>query len=325
MAGSVLLATTRGGAAASGTVRVATLGGGARSCSRSRGVTASSASLSSSRRLASESSRGLGATSTAVERASARSLKLAPAGGHPRSRGRLGLAQTRALPDDVDWSAVRTYIYATVVQFGLMVATLKALDFVFPKIAWQALSKVSLFGLDSSGWPQMAKNTVVFLFFLYMSFRSRIFSPLDNSRPTVRSETSEIQQRKRPSWMPPPIAFPFIWSTIGLLRAASSLVVWQAVGGKFLVFPLLAFLGHLCIGDTWNSINNVDKEYGVATLSMGLVLSSVYFADYAYFQASQKAGLILAPSCAWISVASFLVFSIWRMNLPRMALYPKKA
>ena len=57
---------------------------------------------------------------------------------------------------------------------------------------------------------------------------------------------------------------------------------------------------------------------------MAFVVTSVYCADYAYFQVSRKAGLILAPSCLWISIASFLVFSIWRMNLPRMALYPKK-
>jgi tryptophan-rich sensory protein len=233
--------------------------------------------------------------------------------------------RTAALPDDVDWLRVRRYALATLVQFGLIAATLKALDFVFPKISWKVLSQISLpFGLSTATWPVVAKNTAVFFFFLYMSFRSRVFSPLDNKRPTVSSESKEIQQRKRPNWMPPPLAFPFIWGTIGILRAASSLVVWKALGGKFLAWPFLVFLGHLCVGDTWNTINNVDKEYGVAALSMVFVVSSVYSAGYAYFQVSQKAGLILAPSCVWISIASFLVYSTWRMNLPRAPLYPKK-
>ncbi len=157
-----VLLTTRGGAVASTVRGVAhRSGSSARCCARSRVV-----SLSSSSRGA--RILGAGATSTGMERASARAVGLAPAGGRTATRSRLA---PKALPDDVDWSAVRTYIYATVVQFGLMVATLKALDFIFPRIAWDALSKVALFGMDSSGWPQVAKNTVVFLFFLYMSFR----------------------------------------------------------------------------------------------------------------------------------------------------------
>ena len=229
----------------------------------------------------------------------------------------------RGLPDDVDWGQVQGYLYATAVQFGLIVCALRALDFVFPKIAWDALSKVSLLGMDASGLPGKVKSATVFLFFLFMAFRSRIFSPLDNRRPTLSSETKEIEQRKRPKWMPPPLAFPIIWTTIGVLRATSSLIVWKAVGGKFLVAPIAVFLAHLCVGDTWNSINNVDKEYGVATLSMFFVVSSVYLADWAYFTVSRKAGLILAPSCVWISIASFLVYSIWKLN-DRQPLYPVK-
>ena len=131
-------------------------------------------------------------------------------GGRRRSRGERGGVAVRGLPDDVDWGAVRGYVYATVVQFGLILCALKALDFVFPKLAWDYLAKISFLG-DGTQLPGKAKSVAVFLFFLYMSFRSRIFSPLDNRRPTLSSEASEIQQRKRPNWMPPPLAFPIIW------------------------------------------------------------------------------------------------------------------
>ena len=166
----------------------------------------------------------------------------------------------RGLPDDVDWGQVQGYVYATVVQFGLIACTLRAFDFAFPKL-------LGVLGNVNSALPAKAEGVAVFLFFLFMAFRSRIFSPLDNRRPTLKGESKEIAERKRPGWMPPPIAFPIIWSTIGILRATSSLLVWKALGGKFLVWPLMVFLFHLCIGDTWNSINNVDKEYGVASES----------------------------------------------------------
>ena len=76
----------------------------------------------------------------------------------------------RGLPDDVDWGAVRGYVYATVVQFGLILCALKALDFVFPKLAWDYLAKISFLG-DGTQLPGKAKSVAVFLFFLYMSFR----------------------------------------------------------------------------------------------------------------------------------------------------------
>jgi len=236
---------------------------------------------------------------------------------------RASAVRPRGLPDDVDWGQAWGYIYATLVQFGLISCALKALDFVFCRLHWDALAKINLLGLGGAALPGRVKSTTVFLFFLFMAFRSRVFSPLDNSRPTLSSETKEIQERKRPSWCPPPIAFPIIWTTIGILRAASSLIVWNALGGKFLVGPIMIFLGHLCVGDTWNSINNVDKLYGVATLTMVFVVATVCLADYAYFTVSRKAGLVLAPSAVWIVTASFLVFSIWKLN-DRPPLYPVK-
>ena len=41
-------------------------------------------------------------------------------------------------------------------------------------------------------------------------------------------------------------------------------------------------------------------------LSMLFVVSSVYVSCYGYFQVSKQAGLVLLPSCIWISIASFL-------------------
>ena len=56
---------------------------------------------------------------------------------------------------------------------------------------------------------------------------------------------------------------------------------------------------------------------------MVFVVGSVYSACFSYWQVSQRAGMILAPSCVWISIASFLVFSIWTLN-DRQPLYPVK-
>ena len=81
--------------------------------------------------------------------------------------------------------------------------------------------------------------------------------------------------------MPPPLAFPIIWSTIGVLRAISSVMIYKATG-SFFALPILAFIGHLCIGDTWNTINNVEKLKGTSAASVIFVLASVYHAIFRY-------------------------------------------
>lgn len=54
----------------------------------------------------------------------------------------------------------------------------------------------------------------------------RIFSPLDASRPTIKGERRAMDDKRRPAWMPPPPVFPIVWSSIGLLRCISSVLVW---------------------------------------------------------------------------------------------------
>lgn len=214
----------------------------------------------------------------------------------------------------VDVGLISKWTGATVLQFGLICATLFSFDF-----AISMLNSVTILGI--------APKIFASLFFAFMAIRSRIFSTLDNSRPTPPRKDSDwnevevgkekekfMEEVKRPSWMPPPRAFPVIWSVIGLLRCISSVLVWEAMGRRFFTPPLLALMAHLCVGDTWNTINNVEKRKGTAAAVVTLVLASAYNAIWMFYQVSPKAGFTLAPSGLWLTVATVLVWTIWIMN-----------
>ena len=145
-----------------------------------------------------------------------------------------------------------------------------------------------------------------------MSLKSRVFAILDASRPEVGS--SMPVETKRPAWTPPGPVFPIVWSTIGILRTVSSMLVWEACGRQMLVLPLIAMMTHLAIGDTWNSINNVEQRKGTAVAGVAFVWASVMSVIYLYHQTLPLAGMVLAPSGLWLSIASFLIYSIWRLN-----------
>ena len=207
----------------------------------------------------------------------------------------------------IDLVQTAKYPVATAAQFGLIAATFKAVDLVGT--------------LPAPLVPPL---------FAFLSLRSRLFSPLSANRPPRGGYTVDGKQvptpeeTKRPWWTPPGIAFPFIWLTITALRAASSLVVFKATGRALFSPPLLLLALHLSVGDTWNCVTNVEQRKGVSAVGVLVVWSSVVAAVKAFYDAAPAAGFILAPSAVWISIASVLTWTIWKINPPLEPLLPQK-
>lgn len=199
--------------------------------------------------------------------------------------------------ETIDWRSIGKYFAATATQIAVMIYLTN----------WLSV------GIVRSDFTPAIQKTIVGFWFLFNALRSRVFSPLNASRPKTSDEKTAIAERRRPSWMPPPIAFPVIWSSIALLRAFSSVAVFTVTGT--LNHPaIFAMLAHLSIGDTWNSINNVEKRLGVACVGVSVVLLSVYVVVFQYLRVDRTAGFLIAPSAVWISVATVLVWTIWNIN-----------
>ncbi|KAL1503974.1 hypothetical protein AB1Y20_010390 [Prymnesium parvum] len=221
----------------------------------------------------------------------------------------LALSPPPARPLDTD--ALLRYGAALAVQFGLLSALFLALD--------AAVSPLP--------------PPLLLLLFLALSLRSRLFSPLDNRRPdrkaALRGEpTAGFGDRRMPAWTPPGVTFPIMWILIvAPLRAYSSLLVYEAVGGHLFDPHLLALVLHLCIGDTWNTINNVERRLGAAVPGVACVWASVLFAASRYYEASPLAGVLLGVTAVWITVAGALVADTWRINdeVESEPLYPYKS
>ena len=206
-------------------------------------------------------------------------------------------AAVERVSEVVDWAAIGKYFAATAAQVAVMIYLTN----------WLSV------GVVRSELSVALQKTIVGAWFLFNALRSRTFSPLNASRPRTADEKTAIAERRRPAWMPPPLAFPIIWSSIALLRALSSVAVFTTTGT--LNHPaIFAMLAHLAIGDTWNSINNVEKRLGTACVGVGFVLLSVYNVVFQYLRVDRTAGALIAPSAVWITVATALVWTIWTLN-----------
>ena len=207
---------------------------------------------------------------------------------------------------ELDGKAIITYLLGTLTQIALMVLALWATS--------QAYNRLLIYNI-----PDWSYTAIASLFLIFLTIRSRLFSPLDNTR-----NSGTYKEVIRPNWAPSPLAFPIIWMTIGVLRMVSSLLVWQEMGENFLVFPLFIYVIHLALGDTWNTIFTVEKRFGLAVpvVIFGPWLSAI-IVTVIYGQKNTLAGFLLLPSVIWIGVACVLVYSIWQLN-GREPFYPTK-
>ncbi|WP_041763212.1 TspO/MBR family protein [[Leptolyngbya] sp. PCC 7376] len=203
-----------------------------------------------------------------------------------------------------DGKATVNYILGTALQIGLLVALLWGMNFLLPQVTQYF----------SQPWMTV---TAVCGFFAFFTLRSRLFSPLDNTRSGRRYDSVQ-----RPTWSPPPLAFPIVWMSIAVLRVVSAYYIWLATSENFLSLPLIIYAIHLALGDTWNTIFTVEGRLGAAVpvVIMGPLLSSFAVA-IAYWQVLPLAAWIILPSCLWLTVATVLVISIWQLN-GQEPLYP---
>jgi translocator protein len=212
-----------------------------------------------------------------------------------------------ATTQELDVKAVLVYTLGTLIQIGVMILVLLGME------------KLVMLIDHNSSFPSWVSTLLTGLFFALISIRSRIFSLLDNTR-----SRQTYDQVIRPRWSPPPLVFPIVWMIIAVLRVISSVFIWQQMNHQFLVLPLILFVVHLALGDTWNTIFTVERRLGAAVpvVILGPWLSAVVVTTI-YWQTNPVAGMTLLFSCVWLTVAAVLVVQIWQLNGSE-PLYPLK-
>ena len=203
-----------------------------------------------------------------------------------------------------DRAATLNYFGATIIQVSVMTALLGLMDVGFNRLPLDTL-------------PSWSATAIACGFFAFITLRSRLFSLLDNTRNSGRYNAIQ-----RPSWAPPPLAFPIVWMSIAVLRVVSAYLVWSTLGQTFLCWPLVLYVIHLSLGDTWNTIFTVEGRLGhaVPVVVVGPLLS-VIVVTVSYYLTLPLAGWVIAPSAVWLAIATLLCISLWRLN-GQEPLYP---
>ena len=118
----------------------------------------------------------------------------------------------------------------------------------------------------------------------------------------------------RPSWAPPGWLFGPVWSVLYALMGVAAWLVWRARGFGGARSALLVFLVQLAANALWTWLFFVWRQGGPAFAEILLLLALILATIVLFWRVSRLAAVLLFPYLFWVSFASALTLSTWRLN-----------
>lgn len=119
---------------------------------------------------------------------------------------------------------------------------------------------------------------------------------------------------EKPSWNPPDYVFGPVWTTLFVMMAIAAWMVWKPEGIKAAAMALTLFAVQLVLNVAWSWIFFGMHQSGWAFVEIVILWLAIVGTTVAFFRCSKIAGWVMLPYLAWVSFASVLNFTIWRLN-----------
>ena len=119
------------------------------------------------------------------------------------------------------------------------------------------------------------------------------------------------QTLNKPSWNPPPWIFGPVWTLLYLGMAVAAWLVWKR-GRQGQALRL--YVVQLALNAAWTPVFFGAHQLGAAFIVIVCMWIAIFLTQRAFQTVSRPAGLLLVPYLAWVSFASVLNFTLWRLN-----------
>ena len=116
----------------------------------------------------------------------------------------------------------------------------------------------------------------------------------------------------KPWWRPPQWLFAPAWSILYFCIAVSGWMIWRKAGlapGLFGIYFI-----SLCFNAAWSAFFFGLRRMDLAFADVLLLWLSIAATIVVFYPVERRAALLLLPYLGWVSFASALNFTIWRMN-----------
>ena len=125
---------------------------------------------------------------------------------------------------------------------------------------------------------------------------------------------SFYSQLVQPAWAPPPWIFGPVWTILYALMAISVWLVWRS--GRFRTnrTALSLFIVQLLLNALWSWLFFAWLRGALAFADTVLLLVIIVATIVLFWRVSLLAGALLIPYLLWVSFASVLNYSLWKLN-----------
>lgn len=119
----------------------------------------------------------------------------------------------------------------------------------------------------------------------------------------------------KPAWTPPNWIFGPVWTTLYILMGIALFLVWrQGLDRRDVQFAILIFAVQLILNTLWSVV-----FFGMQSIFGGFIIILILWIAIlaniiAFYMISKPAGLILIPYIIWVSIASYLNYSVYLLN-----------
>lgn len=117
---------------------------------------------------------------------------------------------------------------------------------------------------------------------------------------------------RKPSWTPPNWLFGPVWTILFIAMAIAAWLVWRKVG--LTAAPMQLFLLQLLLNVAWSALFFRLRSPGLAFAEIVMLWFVILATSIEFWRAIPAAGWLLLPYLIWVSYATALNFSIWRLN-----------
>ena len=119
----------------------------------------------------------------------------------------------------------------------------------------------------------------------------------------------------KPFFNPPGWIFGPVWITLYTMMGVASYFVWQKRGENPLAnTALIIFFVHLIFNALWSILFFGLQNPMWAFLEIIILLVMIIVLVILFYKIDKRAAYLLIPYLLWVSFASVLNFSIWRLN-----------
>lgn len=123
------------------------------------------------------------------------------------------------------------------------------------------------------------------------------------------------EQLARPSWAPPQWLFGPVWTILYALMGVAAWLVWRAHGFKTGKTALTLFIVQLGANALWSWLFFAWHQGAFAVVEVVFLWCLIVATVASFRRLHAVAAALLLPYVAWVTFASALTFSIWRLNL----------